>query len=299
MVPFSHLVLLVAAFFGTDLSGTEMDIDGGYEDPDIVADYCYGYDSEVEDWHNDYAEAWYAWEWCMLADDDGSLAPYDNAYRLGRTEAEALVEEVWERYTPWMRREFSRTLFFPEDDDKPDGDWYQLVLTDDWAPKLPYINTGAKKVREHCSDGDEEAHACSVYPDLTVTQRNEIGESVWWWADSTYDTYSVHTAKLKFNKNGRIVTPKRNRFTILHELAHQIDNWQHVLWEGETAYTVELEEDERTRGHGLEFKCLLLDLYNDYGEDFHENDLWWEDSYVELHRLCQIIAPHYAQPVDD
>lgn len=298
MIPFSHFVMLVAAFFGADLSGTEMDIDGGYEDPDIIADYCYGYDPEVEDWHNDYAEAWYAWEWCILRDDDGSIVSSDSAYRLGKTEAEDLVEEIWERYTPWMREEFSRTLFFPEDDEEPDGDWYQLVLAEDWAPKLPYINTGAKKVKEHCSDMDE-AYACSVLPQLRITPKKKVGEAVWWWADSTYDTFAARSATVKFSKNGRIVTPKRNRFVILHELAHQIDNWQHVLWEGESAYTVELEEDKRTRGHGIEFKCLLLDLYNDHGGEFVENDPWWEDSYDELNRLCEIIAPHYAQPADD
>ncbi|WP_419842108.1 hypothetical protein [Candidatus Poriferisodalis sp.] len=126
-----------------------------------------------------------------------------------------------------------------------------------------------------------------------------MGKAVYWWDDNTVDTYTTYSARLSHKKSGRIVTPKRNRFVILHELAHQIDNWQHVLWEGETAYTAELEEDERTDGHGIEFKCLLLDLYNDYGGTFVETHPRWDQAYDELHRLCQIIAPYYAQPLED
>lgn len=291
MPPFTHMILLIAAFFGADLSNTEMDLDGGYQDPDIVADFCYGYDYEVEDFHNDYSEAWYAWEGCLLRDDNGRSAAVDNSYRLGRSEAEDLVEEVWEAYTPWMRDALTDSMYFPFGDE---DDWYHVVLADDWEPKLPYINTGNKKVREHC-DG-EETYACYVGPRLTFKTGRKLGESVFWWDDSTKHTYTTRLGTLKYSKNARIVTPRRNLFVILHELAHAIDSHQHILWDDEEPYTEELEEDERTRGHGIDFKCLLLDLYNAHGAEFTDEDLWWEDSYDELHRLCQIIAPGYAQP---
>ncbi len=301
MIFFTHLTMLIAAFVGANLSVSELDLESQYrsqfKDPDIVVDYCWGHDDETDDYHNNYADSWYSWERCLLRDAQGAQIKYDNKHRLSKDEAQELVEEVWENYAPWMRAQFSQNLFFPWDDDDPDGDWYHVVLPEDWAPRLPLLNTGDKKVEEHCRDG---AYGCARGPGLGFKTLKRVGETVSWLASDTYDRYPTYTAKLTYNSSGRIVTPKRNRFVILHELAHSINQWQYRwLDEGEEASDAEHGENERTEGHGYEFRCLALELYNDYGGNIAEIVPWWEESYAHLNRLCQIIAPGYAQPFAD
>ena len=43
MIPFTHLAMLITAFFGVDLSDAKMDIEPRYNDPDLVALYCSGF----------------------------------------------------------------------------------------------------------------------------------------------------------------------------------------------------------------------------------------------------------------
>ena len=298
MIPFTHLTMLIAAFLGANLSGTQMDIEPKYRDPDQVARYCAARDSESNDYHNNYTreKEWYRWERCLLRDSNGNQIKYENVHRLSKEETQELVEEVWERYAPWMREQFQQTLFFPRDKDSPDGDWYRIVLPEDWTPWLPLINTGHKKVSEHCSEG---AYGCGGGGSFKFRTLERLGESVWWLADNTYNGFRTYTAKLTPTIPARIVTPKRNRYVVLHELAHAINQWQYDRWERDHPPTIEHTENERTEGHGYEFRCLALDLYNNYGGDIAEIVPYWKESYAHLNRLCQIIAPGYAQSIAD
>ena len=254
-----------------------------------------GSDAETSDFHNNYHDDWLAWQSCMLTDAEGSLVEYDNAYRLSKEGAQELVEDVWKKYTPWMRDQFSQWLYSLEDDDDPDGGWRQLVLPEDWAPRLPLINKGNKKVKEHC---DEDHYSCAWTHGFEFEERKRVGKSVWYWADRAYDEYAVWAVKVKYTDPARIVTPKQNRFVMLGHLAFLIDQWQFRSERTGTA-AAESVENDRTGGHGLEFRCLAIDLYNNYVEDIDEIIPWWEDSYAELHRLCQVTAPGYAQLVPD
>jgi hypothetical protein len=293
MPPISHLLMLIAAFFGADLSAAWVDIDHARKDLDVdlVAEYCFGFDVEAFEFHNDYEEDWYAWERCMLSYTDYGLADVDSARRIGRSEAEELVAEIWEDYTPWMREALTETLYFHDDEDR-----YRIVLADDWAPPLPRINTGAHKVEEHCS-GDDLFGACAVLPSLTFVLHEHIGQTSIWHDPNDVEVYETWFGTVQHKTRGRIVTPKRNRYNVLHETAHLINNYRYHLWDDETPTTSRHLEYYRTGGHGIEFRCLLLDLYTNYGDEFvTEIDQWWEASYDELHRLCQIIAPSYARP---
>lgn len=288
MPPLSHLLMLIVAFFGADLSGAWVDIDNGYgdTDPDIIADYCFGYDPEAADlFHNDYSELWWSWENCVLGYEDYTVARAHDAHLLTDDEAEDLVAEVWAAYTPWMRESLAEGLYFPFGDQ---SERYRIVLAGDWAPRLPFIDIGSHKVDEHCGDS-EYVVGCAVLPTLAYEKGERLGDTVTWQSGGVEVRYGTYLGEVTHSRNGRIVTPDRNRYLVLHELAHLIDSYQHALWPG--------GEHQRTEGHDLDFKCLLLDLYNDYGDEFvTEISNWWEVSYNELHRLCQTIAPGYARP---
>ena len=303
MVPFTHLLMLIVAFLGANLSGTRMDIEPRHGDPDRVAPFCTGYDGS--DFHHNYAkeQEWYRWEQCLLIDADGKSLLTDD-YRLSKGEAQAIVEEIWKKYMPWMQQEIRRKAFWPKDPDNLDGDWYRVVLPEDWAPKVPVIHTGRKEVLEHC--GSDVAGCTGVgeviYEGSTAWQ---LGSSVSWSSDSSYDEYMTQIMKIRQPDPQGIVTLKRNRFILLHELAHAVNSWQFMfdLWhfwlDNDERSAVEHEENYRTHGHEHDFKCLALDLYNDYGGDIADVVPGWDESYSQLNRLCQIIAPGYAQPTLD
>ncbi len=300
MVPFTHLLMLIVAFLGANLSGTRMDIEPRHGDPDRVAPFCTGYDGS--DFHHNYAkeQEWYRWEQCLLKDAEGNSLKNDD-YLLSKEEAQALVEEVWENYMPWIQQEVRRKAFWPKAPDNLDGEWLQLVVPENWAPKVPMIHTGRKQILEHCGS---DVRGCSseggLFYDLSTAWR--LGRSVWWTSDSSYDEYRTEIVRLSQPNPQRIVTHNRNRFVLLHELAHTINFWQFTfdLWhfwlEQDERSPVEHEEHYRTHGHEHDFKCLALDLYNDYGGDIADVVPGWDESYSQLNRLCQIIAPGYAQP---
>ena len=290
-MPLTHLLMLIAAFFGADLSAAWVDIPPVEEDfdDDLIAEFCYAFDADEFDFHNDFSDDWHAWEHCMLAYDDGGYAQYTSSHRLSRSEAEDLVAEIWEAYTPWMRAGMAASLYFPDADDP-----FRIVLDDDWAPPLPRINTGTHKVDQHCGTGT--FYACSQRPDLTWETGKRVDDTVIWWDSSTMETYITYRGDVKHETRGRVVTPKRNRYVILHELAHLINAYGQAVWD-DVELTEPMQHNADTGGHGLDYRCLLLDLYTNYGDSFVEDDAWWADSYKQLHRLCQFTAPYYARPV--
>lgn len=293
MPPISHLLMLIAAFFGADLSAAWVDLPPVLEDldDDLVTEFCFAFDVEEFDFHNDYSDDWHAWERCMLSYNNGINAQVHSSHRLSRSEAEQLVAEIWETYTPWMREALSESLYFPHDEDGP----FRIVLADDWAPPLPRINTGVHKVDLHCGD-DDYFLACAVQPNLVYDTGERLDDTVIWWSSSTVDVYTTYLGEVEHETRGRIVTPRRNRYVVLHELAHLINDYGQVLWGDDEPYTETMRENLRAGGHGIEFRCLLLDLYTNYGDSFVDTDLWWAESYEQLHRLCQFTAPNYARP---
>ncbi len=294
MILFTQLVMLIAAFFGANLSNTQMDLESQYIDPDIISLYCSGYDSDADDFHNNFQVDSYAWQACLLRDANGERVDQNDAYLLDKDEAKTLVEEVWADYTPWMRDQFARKLIFSEAEVKKDQRFYKLLLAEDWSPRVPLINRGNKKIAEHCTDSD---FGCVLPPDLDVHRGKRLGRSVWWRTTTGPDSHPSWSAKLKYASPARIVLHKQNLFQVLDRLAWQINWWRSFQWD-DTEATTEPRVGNFW-GDSIAYRCLVLDLYNNYIEDPTKIIPQWRESYAELHRLCKITAPGYAQPVTD
>ena len=169
-----------------------------------------------------------------------------------QAEAERLIRDAWNQYLPWTEAAIEAS--------------YAHLSNASAAGRLqpPALHVGERAVADICTGTPAGCH---------ISGASRIGP----WLD-----YAPT----------RIVLVELERFLLLHELAHAIESHQWALWGNDAAvYTHPQEfENERTDGHGLAFRCLMLDLYYFYGSGVTEA------AYGLLNGLCRLHAHRYPQP---
>ena len=311
MTWFSQLALLVFAFLGIDVSEANLDVD---------VSRC--------DW-GDFHESHDGWEDCLIPDRDGSNS-YDlpkSEWSALVQEAWAdyqpwMYAQLVSADEGWRLRRFTgkcRNWTSAADPcivDEQNPHWEYNYFDSSFEPPVPKLVHGKSAVKKYCGSST----GCYYRSGFNGVTLESLDYGWWVTPDASLLTFDVNVVTRVLDETPRIALPTRgglvNRFTALHLLAHAISDYRDFgvhrtlppvkagkydlfdvdLYSSGSQWLRALESNpewlqhERMGGHGIAFRCLVLDLYRAH------TDAVPDDVYSVLNGLCRQYVPNYATP---